>query len=183
MKKGKLLLGVLLTVSLLLAVFVEIGLARPEVKSSGGPGGNALTISAADCYPYTEDVQYVNWGYFIRGNSGTGQAIFICPIRFPEYGTHRVRSVTIYVQDRLSGVDKDVFVKLYRTSPGSGNQALMGQVRSTGSSTTMPRAFTIGGSGLANRNVSQTQGMHLRVSMSGSNYLAFFGARVRYIAP
>jgi hypothetical protein len=180
MKKSKVLWVAFLLCVLLLVAFVQVGLARPKAASTDSAVIKTLTIAAADCYPKNDAIQYNNDGYIIRGIYGKGWATFICPVDFPEYGTHTVRLVTIYVLDNVAGVGNDVIVNADRTNHNTGFKDHIGTVRSTGSSSTIPRAFTISGAALTNRNVQPTRGMYLTVSMESHYNLGFFGARIRY---
>jgi hypothetical protein len=181
MKKGKVLWVALLLGALLLATFVQVGLARPKAAPEGAVV-NVLTISAADCVIRSHGQRYLNEGYYLQGQHGMGWVRANCPVHFPEYGTHRVRRLTIYVYDEVGGGgDYDVFGTLYRTRPNTAGRANMGTAKSTGSSTTNPRAFTISGTAISPNGVSPTQGMYLLISLRGHNNLKFYGAQIRYI--
>jgi hypothetical protein len=175
MKKGKVLCVALLLGALLLATFVQVGLARPRATPDNAVV-NTVTVSAADCSPTSEDIQFTNNGHYLT-NDANFWWWYVCPVHFPEIGTHTVRSVTVYVYDPISA---DVFVDLYRTNPSTGSSVMMGTVKSTGSSATNPRAFTIRGSAITNRNVSPTRGMYLYLTIPGDDP-RFYGARIKYV--
>jgi hypothetical protein len=168
----------LLLGTLLLAAFVQVGLARPKAVPEGAIV-NTIAVSAADCYPNSDDREFINTGAYIQGTALPGFAYFICPVHFPDYGTHTVRSVTIYVYDNY--VSDDVLVDVYRTNPSAASRVRMGTVESTGSSATKPRAFTIRGSAIRNRSVSPTRVMFLSVLLYHDT--RFYGARIKYIGP
>ena len=57
----------------------------------------------------------------------------------------------------------------------------MGLVRSTGSSATKPRSFTIKGAQINPKVVYPTHKMYFWVWMEGHNNLWFYGLRIRYV--
>lgn len=177
MKKRKVLWVALLLGALLLAIFVQVGLARPKVAPEAAVV-KTLTVSAADCSPISEDIEFTNHGRYLS-NDANYWWWYVCPVHFPEYGTHTIRAVTVYIYDPISA---DIFVELYRTDPRTGSSVSMGEVRSTGSSATDPRAFTIRGSAISNRNVAPTRGMYLYLTIPGDDP-RFYGARIKYIVP
>lgn len=153
-----------------------------------GPTGGAplgavvktLAVSAADCYPCEDDVDYENYGIYLKGTHGTGQVHFICPVKFPEYGKHRVRAITMCVYDQHTWKDYDVFAFALRHNLLQGTATTMGTVRSTGSSATKPRCFTIKGAKINPKVLYPKNGMYFRVIMEGHNNLWLFGFRVKY---
>jgi hypothetical protein len=131
-----------------------------------------LTVSASDCYPWSGDADYFNGAYYLRSMSGL--VSFICPVHFPEYGTHQVQGITMYVQDTDS--EDEVCAEVNKMDPSTGSYIQMGNKCSSGS-TSGVRAFTIS---VTSNSVAPNQGMYFWVSMEGTTKLKLYGFRLTY---
>lgn len=172
----------LLLCGLVLATVVGAASARPNSAPLSSTT-NTLTVAASDCHPYSDVVEYDNdgWRLSTEGTDWGNFASFLCPVRFPEYGTHTISSVTMYAYDDKSGSGDDdmVCAEVNRTYPPTKTENRMGEVCSTGDSGTDPRSFTISGAQISPNTVSPTRGMHFWVTMGKTN-LRLYGFSISY---
>jgi hypothetical protein len=148
-------------------------------------GPRYVTIGAPDCTPSKNTTRYSNRGYFIHGDPSqtppdSVTEAFVCAVNFPDYGVHVITQITMYAYDQHTWADKDVFAKPFLVNPKNGSETQMGTVRSTSSSTTDPRAFTISWGQISPNKVYPGQKMYFWVYMHSHNNLKFYGVKVRY---
>jgi len=138
-------------------------------------------VTAADCYPVRDYIQYFNGGSWLEGSAGT--VSFICPVQFPERGAYEmlVQGITMYAYDDKSGSDDDdkICAEVNRTYPPTKTENRMGEVCSTGDNEDDPRSFSISGAQISPNQVDPTRGMHLWVTM-GSTRLRLYGFHISY---
>jgi hypothetical protein len=172
----------LLLCGLLVATLVGAVSARPNSAPLSSTT-STLTMAASDCYPYSDDAEYDNdgWRLSTGGTTWGNYASFLCPVRFPEYGTHTISSVTMYAYDDKSGSGDDdmVCAEVNRTYPPTKTEKRMGEVCSTGDNDTDPRSFTISGTQINPNTVQPTYGMHFWVTM-GELKLRLYGFSISY---
>ena len=168
-------LAMLLT-AVLSGALTGVVTARPESEPLRSTITGTLTLSASDCYPATEDIDFVNGGYYLRPIPGEGT--FLCPVNFPESGDHEVKSITFYAYD--NHVDENVCATVYRTDPSTASQVAMGQVCSTGSDTTDPRPFSIQGEDISPSLVDSLHGMYILITMQATPDLFAYGFRIAH---
>lgn len=166
-----------LSALLLVCVLLSASLAG---AASAGPGGapvtvtdKTLTVSASACHAWSHSANYVHGRNFIR--AVTGPNGFLCPVRFPEYGTHIVQGITMYAYDAHP---EDVCADATRTSPSTKSETPMGDVCSSGSSGTNPRSFPM--PSISPNSVAPENGMYFWVSMEGTRDLKLYGFRISY---
>jgi hypothetical protein len=165
------LLGGVLSVALMGVV-----VARPESQPLNSTVTGTLTVSAADCYPASDGIDFVNGGSYLRPM--TGEGTFLCPVDFPERGDHEIKTITLYAYDNHP--DEDVCATAYRTDPSTASQAQIGQVCSTGSDTTDPRPFTIQGGDIGFGLIDPEHGMYVLIAMQATPDLFAYGLRIGY---
>jgi len=176
----------------LLVVATVVGVALAGSKSAPVPQplqatSRTMTVSASGCYPIEDGQLYYNNGRNIAGEQDAPLQTFICPVYFPDFASrHNIQSVTMYCYDQhtWSGDQYDVVAYMYRTEPALGNtETYMGTVRSTGSSSTNPRAFTISGTQINPKVVYPRQGVYFWVGFVGHSNLMLYGFKVNYTIP
>lgn len=165
--------------ALLMAVLAGATSARPNPAPLAS-AAKTLTVSASDCYPSNDDVDYFNAGKDIMGNAGT--VTFICPAHFPEHGEHEVLGITMYAYDYRSGsgLQYKICASPTLTDPSSGGEDEMGEICSTGSSSTKVRSFTISGTALSPNSVDPEHGMYFWVEMGSHDRLKLYGFHLSY---
>jgi hypothetical protein len=165
----------LLLCGLLLAALVGVVSARPGAAPMAVTS-KTVTVSASDCYPWSDDADYLNEGYRVR--SVTGAVSFLCPVRFPEYGTHTISQITMRAYDNNNG--DNVCAQASRTQPSSGNETIMGEVCSSGYKSTNPRSFTISGAQINPNTVEPTHGMYFWATTEDPSKLRLYGFTITY---
>lgn len=163
---------------LLFATLVGAAGAWPNAVPPSAVVKKTVWVHAADCVPWNHEQEYMNAGYYIRGL--TGAVAYVCPVHFPEYGTHRILSITMYVYDNEDGAAYKVEAEATRTRPVYGDETIMGVVSSSGKSTKDPRTFTISGAKISPKIVTPSMGMYFWVSMQSSSKLVMYAIRVQY---
>jgi hypothetical protein len=164
-----------------LLVFCVLLLGTLAGAVSASPGAQLtvtakkLTVLGADCYPWSDDADYLNDGTYIRAKSGL--VSFVCPVTFPEYATHRVQTITMYVQDEH--VDEDICAVAGRTDPNSGTESGMGEVCSDGYAGGV-RVFSISGASINPNSIGPNDDMYLWVTMVGPGKLKLYGFHIDY---
>jgi hypothetical protein len=143
-------------------------------------GPRYVTVGAADCTPRDSDFNYHNFGRSLRGETGAGTVYFACAVNFPDYGTHVITAITLYAYDQHTWQDQDVIARAYRVNPATGTESHMGTARSTGSSATDPRSFTISWGQINPKHVYPGHKMYFWLSMLGHDNLKMYGIKVRY---
>ncbi len=163
----------LMLCALLMATLVGAASARPKPAPLASPA-KTLTVSAADCYPVRDYIQYLNGGWFLEGSVGT--VSFVCPAHFPDGGTYEilVQSITMYAFDNESG---RVCLEAARTRPDDGDEDIMVDDVCTTNSTADPQTRST--SSIAHKFVDPTQGMYLWVTMA-SNGQRLYGFHISY---
>jgi len=167
-----------LSALLLVCVLLSASLAG---AASAGPGGapvtvtdKTLTVSASACHAWSHSANYVHGRNFIRGVSGSNG--FLCPVRFPEYGTHIVQGITMYAYDAHGA--EEVCADATRTSPSTPGETGMGEVCSSGLSGENPRSFAM--PSISPNSVPPENGMYFWVTMEGTSSLKLYGFRISY---
>jgi hypothetical protein len=95
-----------------------------------------ITVPAASFIPSQDNWDYLNNGDYLETKTGTSW--FSAPVPFP-FPSVTVKQVILYAYDDHS--EQGVCLWLYRAAPSAGTEVEMAYVCSTGSSTTVPRAF------------------------------------------
>jgi hypothetical protein len=179
MKRNKKLLIIVMLSVVVALVLMGATSRKNGLYATSGP--RTLTITGSDCTPHTDNIDYFNNGYRLVGAPGIQYVQpFTCAVNFPDYGIHTVTHITLYAYDQHTWADRDVFAKPFLASPKTGSETQMGTVRSTSSSTTDPRAFTISWGQISPNKVYPGQKMHFWVYMEGHSGLAFYGLRITY---
>lgn len=177
MRKIKMLWFLLPACVLLSVTLVGAASARPG-NTPSPVVQKTLTVSASDCYPWSDDASYFNAGWFLISTSGENG--FLCPAYFPEYGTHVVSEIIMYAYDRNS--DFDLCFEATLTNPTTKLETAMGELCTSGSSTTDPRtpAPTISGAQINPNTVGVGNGMYFWVSIEETDNLRLYGFRITY---
>ena len=88
----------------------------------------------------------------------------------------------MYAYDYLSGsgLQYKICASPTRTDPSSGGEHEMGEICSTGSSSTKVRSFTISGTDISPNSVDPEHGMYFWVEMGSDSKLKLYGFRISY---
>lgn len=173
----KRLLPVLLMVGVIVAAT-----AWPTGADSEEPAAPAarttihrLVIPAAAFIPAFPGPDYVNSGYEFSAQSGMSG--FVAPVQFP-YPAVTIKSITLHAYDNGS---QDFILHLGRSRPSTGAGTAIAVVKSTGQSTTDPRAFTT--AAVSPRIVnSAVNGAYLALFPPPGTAYKFYGVTIRYEA-
>ncbi len=161
----------------LLAAILIAALVGP----AGGAAGAAeprlttrtITIPAGAFSAASDNIDFVNYGSELSTESGGGN--FVAPLFF-EAPQVTVKKITLYAYDNGGS---DICLILYRTTPASGGQQIMGAACSTGASTTLPREFTM--TTLNPKLITGGYGPYVMLSLPGPNAgYAFFAVKITY---
>ena len=156
------------------------GLLVAGVLGVGGVGAAALEprtvtasimVPAAAFNPNTDDWDYINQGFNIAMNDGSGN--FTAPLSFP-VGVVNIKRITLYAYD--SGAEK-VCATLYRSRPPAGDEGLTGTVCTADSAADPQTAYT---TAISPRQVNTAfHGPYLRVYLSSPS-VYFYGVKITY---
>jgi hypothetical protein len=143
----------------------------PEARTSI----HKLVIPAAAFVPAYPGPNYVNGGDELSALSGF--AGYIAPVQFP-YPVVTIKSITLYAYDNGR---QDFTLHLGRSRPSTGTGAVTAVVKSTGQSSTDPRAFTT--TAVSARLVnSAVHGTYLALFPPPGTAYRFYGVTIRYEA-
>jgi len=132
-----------------------------------------ITIPAGAFSAASDNSDFINYGSELETESGGGN--FVAPLFF-EAPKVTIKKITLYAYDNGGS---DVCLILYRTTPTSGGQQIMGEACSTGASTTLPGEFTM--TTLNPRLITGGYGPYLMLNLPGpSASYAFYGVKITY---
>ena len=132
-----------------------------------------ITIPAGAFSAATDNIDFINYGSELWTQSGGGN--FVAPLFF-EAPRVTIKKITLYGYDNGGS---NICLILYRTTPTSGGQQIMGEACSTGASSTYSREFTL--TALTPRVITGGYGPYLMLNLPGSSVsYAFFGVRITY---
>jgi hypothetical protein len=143
MKKArKLWVPVLLGV-LLIALMVGVAGAGTSNRPSGALGPTAyITVPGAAFNPSQDEVEWYNYGQWIRNDSLSDYRFYAGPIVFPYAGTVQIKQVVLVAYDNNPGTNAEACATLYKNAFMTGAEQAMASVCSTGSDPAVRRFAT-----------------------------------------
>ena len=158
--------------ALLAMALVGGGVAAADVEPRAV---RTITIPAGDFSVIDDSYTFHNNGFNLWSDSGS--AAFAAPLFF-EPGVVTIQKMVLFAYDNGGS---SVCIYLLRTTPGNGSEQEMGEVCSSGASTTDPQSFTSTYFAPAQVN-SAWYGPYLWLYQPGSNAdgYKFNGVRITY---
>jgi hypothetical protein len=141
-KAKKLWIPVLLGV-LLITLMVGVAGAGENNRSSGALGPTAyITVPAAAFSPSQDEVEWYNYGQWIRNDSLSDYRFYAGPIVFPHAGKVQITQIVLVAYDNNSGTTAEACATLYRSKFLTGAEESMASICSTGSDPSVRRFAT-----------------------------------------
>ena len=117
--------------AILLGTLAGVVWARPRDRPEAQDITRKITVPGAFFRPVEEGMDWYNDGRYIRMDSGDGT--FAAPVVFPCLPSVTVERLILYADDTHGTYDACAY--LYRTRPHIGDEAVMGEACSSGTTT------------------------------------------------
>ena len=162
----------------LLSVLVGVAGAVPTDQPNALSTRRQIMISAADFYPASDNMDYMNYGYYLLSYADASYTTFLAPIDFPYSLWVTLDKVELFAFDNNSA--GRVLAQIYLTKPSSGSNQLIAQI-DTGGATADPADPRTWQTTAISPNVKNpANDLHVYLQITDNDALKLYGVRIWY---
>ena len=168
----------LLLGAVLMLVLVGVAGAVPTQKPSALSSQRQLVVSAADFYPYSDDIDYYNNGNWLHSNASFSTGYFLAPVDFPAPNWVTIDKFELFAYDNNDS--GHILAYLYLSKPATGTQQVIASI-DTGyafADSTVPRTWQT--TTISPNVKNPANDLYVWLGISDDTSLDVYGVRIWY---